>query len=266
MEYLSYIALGTCAGFLAGLLGVGGGLVIVPVLATLFVATAVNGELLMHLAVGTSLATIMFTSLSSVWAHHRKGAVQWRTVGRLTPGIVLGAWIGAAIADMLPTATLRILFGLFELYVAIQLSLNIKPKPQRNLPGSGGMLGVGSAIGSVSAIVGIGGGTMTVPFLVWCNVAMREAVATSAACGMPIAVAGTIGFIVAGWGNPALPSMSIGYVYLPALLSIAGASILSAPLGARLAHRLPADKLKKIFAVVLYALAIYMLLSSWISV
>ena len=265
LEYFYYITLGAFAGFLAGLLGVGGGLVIVPVLATLFVGMSIGGELVMHLAVGTSLATIVFTSLSSIWAHHKKGAVRWREVAQLTPGIVLGAWVGAAIADVLPTAALRFFFGVFELGVAIQLSLNIKAQPKRRLPGTPGMIGAGSLIGGVSAIVGIGGGTMTVPFLVWCNVVMREAVATAAACGLPIAVAGSVGFVIAGWNEPASPPLSLGYVYVPALLSIAGVSMLFAPLGARLAHWLPADKLKKVFAMMLYALAVYMLWGVWFS-
>ncbi len=160
---------------------------------------------------------------------------------------------------MLPTTMLRTVFGLFELYVAIQMTLNIKPKPHRRLPGNAGMFGVGNVIGAISAIVGIGGGTLTVPFMVWCNVSIREAVATSAACGLPIALSGGAGFIITGWNNSSLPSYSLGYLYLPALMGIVTASILVAPLGAKLAHVLPAKRLKQTFAVVLYLLAIYML-------
>jgi uncharacterized membrane protein YfcA len=258
--YLIYLlSLGAAAGFIAGLLGVGGGLIIVPILAMIYTSQGAADSIIMHLAIGTSLATIVFTSISSVWAHHQRGAVRWEDFYHLTPGIIIGAWLGAGIADSLPTAGLRVFFGLFELFVAIQMSVALKPKPHRTLPARPGMFGVGNVIGGVSSIVGIGGGTMTVPFLVWCNVSMREAVATSAACGLPIAIAGAIGYLVTGWGDPHLPGYSLGFIYLPALLGISSASIVFAPLGARLAHRLPARRLKQVFAVVLYMLAGYML-------
>jgi len=249
--------LGVFAGLAAGLLGVGGGLLIVPVLAMLF--TGAGYDKVMHLAVGTSLATIVFTSIASVRAHHRHGAVRWPVFWRLTPGIVLGALAGAAIADRLPGDSLRIVFGLFELWVAVQMSLDLRPAPHRSLPGTAGLILAGSVIGGVSAIVGIGGGTLTVPFLVWCNVAMRQAVATSAACGLPIAVAGSLGFILTGWDAPGRPSLSLGYVHLPTLAAIVVTSMLAAPAGARLAHRLPARTLKRIFALLLFALAAKML-------
>ncbi|VAW82190.1 Uncharacterized UPF0721 integral membrane protein [hydrothermal vent metagenome] len=254
-----YLGLGAIAGLVAGLLGVGGGLIIVPVLAAMFVRQGIADPVVMHLAIGTSLASIIFTSLSSVWAHHRRQAVRWRDVGRLAPGIVVGAWLGAAIADNLPSAGLRTFFGLFELYVAIQMTFKFKPSPHRDLPGPVGMFGVGSLIGGISSVVGIGGGSFTVPFLSWCNVSMREAVGTSSACGIPIAVAGAAGFVIAGWGETTLPANSLGYVYLPALTGIAAASVLFAPLGARLAHGLPADRLKQVFALLLYVLAAFML-------
>ena len=254
-----YLGLGAIAGLVAGLLGVGGGLIIVPVLAAIFTRQGIADPVVMHLAIGTSLASIIFTSLSSVWAHHRRQAVRWQDVGRLAPGIVIGAWLGAAIADILPSAGLRTFFGLFELYVAIQMTFKFKPSPHRDLPGRAGMFGVGSLIGAISSVVGIGGGSFTVPFLSWCNVSMREAVGTSSACGIPIAVAGAVGFVIAGWGEADLPTNSLGYVYLHALLGIAGASILFAPLGAHLAHGLPADRLKQVFALLLYVLAAFML-------
>ncbi len=250
-------ALGVFAGLVAGLLGVGGGLIIVPVLALLFERAGYGP--VMHLAIGTSLATIVFTSIASVRAHHRHGAVRWPVFFRLTPGIVAGALLGAAVADRLPTDALRLFFGLFELFVAVQLTLDLRPKPQRRLPGSLGMGLAGAVIGGVSAIVGIGGGTLTVPFLVWSNVAMREAVATSAACGLPIAVAGAFGFMLAGRDATGLPPGSLGYVHLPSLAAIVATSILFAPLGARLAHRLPARTLKRIFALLLFVLAVRML-------
>ena len=258
-DLLSYVILGGCVGVLAGMLGVGGGLVIVPVLAWLFQRAGFIPELVMHLAIGTSLATIVLTSLSSVWAHHRLGAVQWRSFARLTPGIVLGAILGATLADRLPSETLRIVFGVFELAVALQMGLNLRPDPHRDLPGKWGMGGVGAVIGLVSAVVGIGGGTMTVPFLQWCNVSMRKAVATSAACGLPIALAGAGGFVIAGWDARGLPDGSSGYLYWPAFFGIVLASVLFAPLGARLAHRLPAPILKRFFALFLAFLGLRML-------
>ena len=259
-EWLIYLALGAFAGTLAGMLGVGGGLVIVPVLAWVFVGFGFDAGVIMHLAVGTSLATIVFTSLSSVRAHHRRGAVQWPAVGRLLPGIVLGVFLGALLAERLPTGALRTVFGVFELVVAAQMGFALLPEAHRALPGRAGMTLAGAVIGGVSAVVGIGGGTLTVPFLTWCGVAMRQAVATSAACGLPIAVAGAAAFAWTGSGNAALPQQSLGYLYLPALLGVAASSILFAPAGAWLAHSLPTAVLKRFFAVFLAVLGGKMLL------
>ncbi len=260
MEWLIYLATGAFAGVLAGLLGVGGGLIIVPVLALSFAAQGVADEVIMHLAVGTSLATIIFTSLSSVYAHHRRGAVEWSALGSLAPGILVGALCGALVARWLPTLSLRYLFGVFELVVALQMALSLKPAPHRGLPGRWGMSGAGAVIGSLSALVGVGGGTLTVPFLLWCNVTMQRAIATSAACGLPIAVAGAAGFMISGWNNEQLPAWSSGYLYWPALLGVAAASVLLAPLGARLAHSLPTAILKQLFALLLLGLALRMLI------
>ncbi len=258
-DLTAYLMLGSVAGLLAGLLGVGGGLVIVPVLAWLFHRAGISPELLMHMAIGTSLATIVFTSLSSVWAHHHHGAVLWEAFRRMSPGIILGAMLGAVLADRLPGDSLRLIFGLFTLGVAIQMGLNLRTTPHRNLPGRWGMVGVGTVIGMVSAVVGIGGGTLSVPFLQWCNVPIRQAVATSAACGLPIAVAGSLGFVIAGLNTQALPSWSSGYLYWPAFVGIVVASMLFAPMGARLAHRLPAAALKRFFALFLAFLGMRML-------
>jgi len=258
-EWLIYLALGAFAGTLAGMLGVGGGLVIVPVLAWVFLGFGFDGSVIMHLAVGTSLATIVFTSVSSVRAHHQRGAVQWPAVVRLMPGLVFGVAIGALLADKLPTPALRTVFGVFELLVAAQMGFSLLPEAHRELPGRWGMTLAGTVIGSVSAVVGIGGGTLTVPFLLWCGVAMRQAVATSAACGLPIAVAGAVAFAYVGGGNQNLPPYAFGYLYLPALLGVAASSILFAPLGARLAHTLPTIALKRFFAIFLAVLGVKML-------
>lgn len=255
---LLYLATGAVAGLLAGLFGVGGGLIIVPALAFSFASLGFDNLVLMHLAVGTSLATIVFTSLSSIWAHHRRGAVDWPTVFRLTPGIVLGALGGAVLARFIPSDALRTVFSIFELAVALQLALNLKPSPHRALPGRTGSTLAGGVIGMISALVGVGGGTLTVPFLLWCNVVMQRAVATSAACGLPIALAGAIGFLAAGWGVVGLPRGSSGYLYWPAFVGVVAASVLFAPLGARLAHTLPAARLKRLFSLLLLLLGLRM--------
>ena len=245
---------------MAGLLGVGGGLIIVPALVWSFQLEGVLLAVQMHLAIGTSLATIILTSIASVRAHDRRGGVNWEVFWRLTPGIVVGALIGAAVADALPTATLKLVFGVFVLLVAAQIAFGDKPAPHRGLPQTVGIFIAGTVIGAISAVVGIGGGSLTVPFLAWCNTSLRNAVATSAACGLPIALSGTVGFIVMGWGEPGLPDWSLGYVYLPALLGIVATSMFFAGLGARLAHTLPTRVLQMIFATFLLIVGTNMLL------
>jgi uncharacterized membrane protein YfcA len=262
MEFwLLYLATGIFAGFLAGLLGVGGGLVIVPVLAFIFAAQHFPAGQIMHLALGTSLASIMFTSISSLRAHHAHGAVNWAVVRGITPGIIAGTLGGTVLAAQLSTAFLKVFFVVFLYYVATQMIMNIKPKPSRELPGALGMFNVGSVIGAVSSLVGIGGGTLSVPFMTWCNIKLHQAIGTSAAIGFPIAAAGAVGYIANGWMRETLPEYSLGFVYLPALAGLVAASVLTAPLGAKLAHRLPVAKLKKFFAMLLYVLGTRMLLS-----
>ena len=251
LSLLVYLCCGAVAGVLAGLLGVGGGIVIVPMLVFCFVRQGVQPEVMMHLALGTSLASIMFTSISSCLAHHRRGAVLWPIVRQITPGILIGTFV----ASRLSTGFLRVFFCVFLYVIATQMLLNKKPKPSRELPGAGGMFGVGSVIGVVSALVGIGGGSLSVPFMIWSNVPAHRAVGTSAAIGFPIAVAGALGYVVNNLHTAGLPEWSLGGVYLPALLFIVCGSVLTAPFGARLAHALPVDKLKRIFAVFLYIVA-----------
>lgn len=259
---LGYLALGAVAGFFAGLLGVGGGAIMVPVLALMFAAQGFPEGQLMHLALGTSMAAIVFTSISSLRAHHGHGAVQWPIVRTIAPGVVVGTFLGAQLASAIPTRPLAIFFTVFMSYVAFQMLANIKPKPARQLPGSLGMFVVGNGIGAISALVAIGGGSLSVPFMTWCNVKMHEAIGTSAAIGLPIALAGTAGYLVGGWNamqQGSLPAASFGYVYLPALAACVAMSVLTAPLGARAAHRLPVATLKKIFAGVILLLLAKML-------
>ncbi len=258
---LAYLVFGAIAGLIAGLLGVGGGIVVVPALFWFFTAQGFSQELIMQMALGTSLAAIMFTSVSSLRAHHRRGAVVWPIVKAITPGILVGTFLGSCVAAKLSTGFLKGFFVAFLYYVSIQMLLNIKPKAHRQIPGKLGMFGAGLAIGAVSSLVGIGGGTMSVPFMVWCNVAMHTAVGTSAAIGFPIALAGTIGYIINGFGAPNLPPLSFGYIYLPALFGVAAVSVLTAPYGAKLAHKLPVPTLKRFFAVFLLAMATRMLWS-----
>lgn len=257
--WLLYLGLGTFAGVLAGLLGVGGGLVIVPMLTFIFIAQQMPAEHILHLALGTSLASIMFTSISSLRAHHLRGAVDWSVVRRITPGIMAGTFFGSWVAAQLSTAFLKGFFVAFLYFVAVQMLLDIRPHPHRQLPGHTALFGVGGAIGAVSSLVGIGGGSMSVPFMIWCNVTLRTAIGTSAAIGFPIALAGTAGYVVNGLAAT-LPEHTLGFVYLPALLGVSAASMLTAPLGAKLAHSLPTGGLKKTFALLLIVMGTKMLL------
>jgi len=261
MDFLLLASMGAVAGMLAGLLGIGGGIIIVPVLALVFDHQNVSLAVLMHVAIGTSLATIVTTSISSIIAHQKRGAIDWHVFRVITPGILVGALLGSYLAKLIPGETLRIIFIMFMFFVAVQMARGMTSKPHRTLPGTGGLVSTGVVIGAVSSIMGIGGGSMSVPFLTWCNMQVRRAVATSASIGLPIAVAGTAGFIYTGWGVEQRPPWSIGYINLPAYLGIVIASTLFAPLGARLAHRISELLLKRIFAVFLVIVGIYMLSS-----
>jgi uncharacterized membrane protein YfcA len=255
----AYLVLGVVAGLVGGLLGLGGGILIVPALLFLFIWQGMPADILMHLAVATSLFTIVFTSISSSYAHHKHQAVLWSQVFLLTPGIIIGAVFGAFLADYISSDILRRLFGIFEILVACQIGFSVKPSAQRSLPGRNGMLIAGGGIGTLSTILGIGGGTLTVPFLVWCHVNIRKAVATSSACGFPIALAGTLAMIYTGLDSTSLPENTIGYVYWPAALLILTTSVLFAPVGAKLAHTMPVGSLKRVFAIVLACVGLRML-------
>ena len=253
------LALGAVIGFAAGLLGIGGGMLTVPFMMLLFTALKFPAQHIVHMAIATSLATIMFTSISSVRAHHRRGAVLWPVALRLAPGILAGSLAGAWLASALPTHWLALLFALFVGFSATQMLLDRRPQPTRQLPGTAGMLGVGCAIGVASAIVGAGGAFLSVPFMTWCNVRVHNAVATSASLGFPIAAAGTLGYVISGWHLTGITPGAIGYVHVPALVTLAAVSVLTAPLGARVAHSLDTRGLKRVFALLLYLLAGYML-------
>lgn len=252
--YLLYLLLGCFSGFVAGLFGIGGGMVIVPVLVYSFTAQGLSPAILTHLAVGTSLATIIVTSMSAVYAHHQRGAVLWPVVRGLAPGLLLGAFVGAHIAHLIPARLLQILIGCFAFLSAAQMYTGWKGRLSNlPLPQKGGLVIAGSGIGSASAIFGIGGGTFTVPYLTLHGINMANAVASASACGLPIALAGALGFMTAGLQEAGLPAGAWGFVYLPAFIGISLTSLVSARLGARLAHHLPAATLRKLFACLLVA-------------
>jgi uncharacterized membrane protein YfcA len=257
------LVLGSATGFAAGLLGIGGGMLLVPFLTMLFTAQRVPAEHVVHMAIATSLATILFTSVSSVRAHHLRGAVMWRVARALAPGILIGSMLGAQFASRIPTAWIALLFALFVGFSATQMVFERKPRPSRELPRPAGLFGVGGAIGLASSLVGAGGAFISIPFMIWCNVKMQSAIATSAALGFPIAAAGTVGYILAGLNERGLPAGSLGFINLPALFSVAAASVLTAPLGARVAHTVDTRPLKWVFAMLLYLLAGYMLYKSF---
>lgn len=257
----AYLLTGAFAGFFAGLLGVGGGVVVVPVLTIIFTTQGFPASEVLHLALGTSMATILFTSLSSLRAHHAHQAVLWPVVRQLTPGILLGTLLGAQLAARISSRSLSIFFVGFMSLLALQMFANLRPRPSRRLPGWAGLSLAGSFIGAIASLAALGGGALTVPYLIRCNVPPHRAIGTSAAVGLPIAVGGTLGYIWNGWAHADLPAGSLGFVYLPALGIILLASVLAAPLGARLAHRLPIRVLKRVFAGLLLVLSAKMLWS-----
>ncbi len=253
-------ALGLFTGFLAGLLGIGGGMLMVPFITIIVSHRGVAPDLSVKMAIATSMATIIFTSISSVRAHHKRGAVRWDLVKGLAPGIVLGGVIASmGVFALLKGSWLALFFAAFVSFSATQMFLDKKPAPTRQVPGRAGLVTSGSVIGFLSGLVGAGGGFISVPFMTWCNVSIHNAVATSAALGFPIALANVVGYVISGQTVQNLPPHSFGYIWLPALVVIASCSVLTAPLGARAAHRLPVKPLKRVFASILYLLAAYML-------
>ena len=259
----AYLAIGLAVGFLAGLLGIGGGMVMVPMLVFVFTAKGFPVEHMMHLALATALATIAFTSLSSVRAHHRHGGVDWAVARAMAPGILAGSLAAALAAGFIPTRPLAIFFTGFMFYAAAQMFVEIKPRAGRQLPGRAGLFAAGASIGAISSVLAAGGAFLSIPFLAWCNLPLKRAIGTAAANGFPIAVAGTVGYVLQGSRVPDLPEWSLGYVYLPALLLIVAASMPMAPLGARLAHWLPVKPLRMVFALMLFALGLRMLANLW---
>ena len=261
--WLAYLAIGSVVGFFAGLLGIGGGMVMVPMLAWVFAAQGLAAEHIVHLALGTSMATIMFTSVSSMRAHHAHDAVDWKVARAMAPGILTGSFLAALAAGLIATRPLAVMFTLLVFYAATQILFDLRPQRSRELPGPAGVFAAGAGIGAISSLLAAGGAFMCIPFLAWCSVPLRRAIGTAAAVGLPIAVAGTAGYVLQGLRVAGLPAATLGYVYLPALALVVVTSMLAAPLGARVAHRVPVKRLRIVFAVVLYALAARMLAALW---
>jgi uncharacterized membrane protein YfcA len=260
---LGYLAIGAGVGFLAGMLGIGGSALQVPLLVWLFEAQRLPPEHIVHLAVGTAMATILFTSVSSARAHAVRGAVRWDVVKSMTPGILAGGLVGSLVASAAPRLVVGALFAATVYAAGINMLSERKPNPTRTLPGSAGVFAAGAVISGVSAFAAVGGAFMSVPFLMWCNVPLIAAIGTAAAIGFPIAVAGTVGYVAGGWSTPGLPPWSVGFVYVPALVGVTLASMAVAPFGAMVAHRTPTRVLRKVFAVVFFVLATRLLVGLW---
>jgi uncharacterized membrane protein YfcA len=259
--WIAYLLMGLAVGLFAGMLGIGGGVILVPLMVFMFSAQDFPADRILHLALGTSMCSIVFTSISSVRAHQSHGAVRWDIVRSAAASLVIGVLAGTLIADRMSSRFLAIFFVAFVYYAGTQLFLDLKPRPTRQLPGAAGISAAGLAVGTISSWVGVGGGVITIPLMTMCNVPMRHAIGTSAALGLPIAISGAIGYIATGWGKDHLPPMSLGYVYLPALIGIVVGTFVTVPLGAKLAHSMPVRALKRIFAVILFVLATRMLWS-----
>ncbi|OSI10139.1 sulfite exporter TauE/SafE family protein [Neisseria canis] len=261
VEIIVMLALvGSFAGFVAGLLGIGGGMIIVPVvLWAMQMQGAGDTAYTQHIAIGTSFAVMVFTSFSSMMSQHKKGGVNWAIFRSMAPGMIAGVVAGSLLAKYLPKEGLQIFFVVFATVLAVRALMNVKPKPSRQLPGRGSLFGMGGVFGVFSSWIGIGGGSLSVPYMVFCNVPMHQAVGTSAALGWPIALTGALTYLAAGWNVAGLPSGAVGFVYWPAAVVLAAATLIFAPIGVKASHKLPAEKLKMAFGVLLLVIAARML-------
>lgn len=258
---LLYIALGVLAGFMAGLLGLGGGGILVPLLASIFTYQGISVDNVVHLALGTSLTCMIISSTASIRAHASRGAVVWRVVGGMAPGIILGAFLVTQVAANVNSAYIALFFVLFMTLAAGQMVLNWQPKPSQKPTTFRGLIVAGVGIGSVSALAAVGGGFLTVAYLGYKNVDIQRAIGTSAAIGFPIAITGAVSCMISGWSKTLGDPYTLGFIYVPAFLAISIASSIAAPYGARCSHSLPEAYLKKIFAVISLVLSIKMLVS-----
>jgi uncharacterized protein len=261
--WLAYITAGAAVGFLAGLLGIGGGMTLVPILATLFAAQHFAPDYVVHMALATGMASIVFTSMASIREHWKLGGVDFNIVKRMAPGAVVGSLLATGISAWIPQRQLALSFSVIVFLGATQIMLNRKPKAARSLPSPRSLFLVGTAIGAISGLVSAGGAFLSIPFMLWCGVPMRMTIGTAAMIGLPLALVGTIGYIISGWNVANLPSDAIGFISLTALIGLVCGSVVTAPFGARMAHRLPVLTLKRIFACLLYVLAAKMAWTYW---
>lgn len=251
---------GGISGILAGLLGIGGGMILIPFMVLIFNHLGFNQEVIIHMAIATSMATILFTTTSAIFAHHKYGSIDWRLVRTLSPGLIVGGLIGGGeIFEAINTSWLLLLFSAFMIYASTRMIFNKNPSIARELPGTMGLLSFGVFTGALASLIGAGGAFITVPFMIWCNVKPHTAMASSSGLGLPIAASATIGYVYGSWGHSNLPEYSLGFVYLPALFSIVFMSVLTAPLGAKIVRKLNVTQLKRIFGSVLFLVAIFML-------
>ena len=258
---ICYLCLGGVVGFMAGLLGIGGGGIMVPILTSLFLLQGVPVDNVVHLALGTSMAAIIITSISSMRAHHKRGMVQWNIVRQISPGIAVGAFSATFLIVYLNSVAASLFFAIFMAYVSVQMFLDIKPKPTRTLPSRLWVSSAGVVIGAISSMVSIAGGSLSVPYMSWHNIDMKKAISTSAAIGVPIAIVGSIGFMVNGFEVSIDLPYTVGFINVLAVFCVSIVSYFLAPVGAGFAHRLPTKILKKIFAVLLLCLSLKMLIS-----
>lgn len=259
----AYVLVGAVVGFLAGLLGMGGGMTLVPILSAMFMAQQLAPDHVVHLALGTAMASIVFTSASSVREHMKQGGVDFDVVWRMTPSMVLGSLSASAASGFIAQRHLALAFAVIVYAGATQTLVNKKPAAARELPSAVPMAAVGFSIGIICGLISAGGAFLTVPFMLWCGVSIRVAIGTAAMMGVPMAIVGTAGYVISGWSVPHLPATTLGFVLLPALMGLVVGSVATAPLGARMTHRLPVPTLKRIFALVLFALATKMLVTYW---
>ena len=258
-DILMLMLCGSISGFLAGLLGIGGGMILVPFMILVFNHLGFSQEVIVHMAIATGMCTILFTTSSAIWAHHKHGSIDWKLVAALSPGMIFGGLIGGSeLFEALKTSWLSLFFAVFIVYTSIQMLLNKKPKAGRDLPGALGLFSFGGFAGALASLVGAGGAFITIPFMLWCNVKPHTAMATSSGLGLPVAAAATLGYMYGSWGNPNLPAGSMGFVYLPAVACIVVVSIFTAPFGAKLARKLDIAQLKRVFGVMLLLLAAFM--------
>jgi uncharacterized membrane protein YfcA len=260
---LAYFATGAFVGLLAGMLGIGGGMTLVPVLAAMFAGQQFAPDHTVHLALGTGMASIMFTSSASVRTHHAFGSVDWSLVRRMGPSMVIGTLVATAVSGWVPQRALAHAFALIVYAGAAQMLLGRKPSAARRLPGTPVLVTIGVVVGVVCGLVSAGGAFMTVPIMLLCGMTITTAIGTGAALGVPVAVVGTLGYVFSGRHVSGLPPLALGFVYAPALLAIVAGSVLTAPVGARAAHHMPVVTLRRVFAGLLFVLATKMLWTYW---